>query len=144
MPRSVPQIEVMFAIDANNILDLSAEEKSTGRNSRVTMKNDERCLSTDEVECYKIEVMAFSRGDIELDLKCLFMEQEDNNEELVVQTETDNIDDEYTNQEPAVQNEAPLACGVRLDRPQIKTFLNDYNRFYFVWLLIILLCWVQN
>ena len=34
-PRGVPQIEVTFDIDANGILNVSAQDKSTGKQVRI-------------------------------------------------------------------------------------------------------------
>lgn len=39
-PRGVPQIEVTFDIDANGILNVSAADKSTGKESKITITND--------------------------------------------------------------------------------------------------------
>ena len=36
-PRGVPQIEVVFDIDANGILDVSAQDKETGAEQRITI-----------------------------------------------------------------------------------------------------------
>lgn len=49
-PRGVPQIEVTFDIDANGILNVTAADKSTGKNSTITITNDRGRLSADEVE----------------------------------------------------------------------------------------------
>jgi len=49
-PRGVPQIEVTFDIDANGILNVTALEKGTGKNSKITITNDNGRLSADEVE----------------------------------------------------------------------------------------------
>merc|ERR1712036_64463 len=48
MPRGVPQIEVSFELDANGILTVSAVEKSTGRENKITIKNDKGRLSQEE------------------------------------------------------------------------------------------------
>jgi len=45
MPRGQPQIEVTFDIDANGILDVSAVEKSTGKEQKITIKNDKGRLT---------------------------------------------------------------------------------------------------
>jgi len=50
MPRGVPQIEVTFDIDANGILNVSAVEKSTGKENRITITNDKGRLSKDDIE----------------------------------------------------------------------------------------------
>nr|AMR60410.1 heat shock protein 70 [Sinanodonta woodiana] len=49
-PRGVPQIEVTFDIDANGILNVSAVDKSTGKENKITITNDKGRLSKDEIE----------------------------------------------------------------------------------------------
>ena len=39
-PRGVPQIEVTFDVDANGILNVSAVDKSTGKENKITITND--------------------------------------------------------------------------------------------------------
>merc|ERR1712005_52017 len=50
MPRGVPQIDVTFDIDANGILNVSALEKSTGKEQKITITNDKGRMSADEIE----------------------------------------------------------------------------------------------
>jgi len=50
MPRGQPQIDVCFDIDANGILNVSALEKSTGKEQKITITNDKGRLSPDEIE----------------------------------------------------------------------------------------------
>merc|ERR1711904_1045 len=38
-PRGVPQIEVVFDIDANGIVDVSAVDKSTGKKQSITIRS---------------------------------------------------------------------------------------------------------
>merc|ERR1719235_2553154 len=49
-PRGVPQINVAFDIDANGILNVSAEDKTTGIKNKITITNDKGRLSKDEIE----------------------------------------------------------------------------------------------
>eukprot|EP00253_Pinus_taeda_P034446 PITA_34446 len=49
-PRGVPQITVCFDIDANGILDVSAEDKTTGHKNKITITNDKGRLSKEEIE----------------------------------------------------------------------------------------------
>jgi len=49
-PRGVPQIEVTFDIDANGILNVSAEDKSTGTKNKITITNDKGRLSKEQIE----------------------------------------------------------------------------------------------
>src|SRR6185312_2572095 len=37
-PRGLPQIEVTFDIDANGILHVSARDKATGKENKITIK----------------------------------------------------------------------------------------------------------
>jgi len=50
MPRGVPQVEVTYDIDANGILNVSAVEKSIGKEQRITITNDKGRLSKDEID----------------------------------------------------------------------------------------------
>jgi L1 cell adhesion molecule like protein len=50
MPRGKPEVEVTFDIDANGILNVSAVEKSTGKENKITITNDKGRLSQDEIE----------------------------------------------------------------------------------------------
>ncbi|KAF6255521.1 heat shock cognate 70 kDa protein 2 [Scenedesmus sp. NREL 46B-D3] len=49
-PRGVPQINVMFDIDANGILNVTAEDKTTGKKNNITITNDKGRLSKDDIE----------------------------------------------------------------------------------------------
>ena len=49
-PRGVPQIEVTFDIDANGILNVSAQDKGTGKHSKITITNDKGRLSKEDIE----------------------------------------------------------------------------------------------
>ena len=48
-PRGVPQIEVTFDIDANGILHVSAKDKATGKENKITIKANSG-LSEDEIQ----------------------------------------------------------------------------------------------
>ncbi|CAH9135357.1 unnamed protein product [Cuscuta epithymum] len=53
-PRGVPQITVCFDIDANGILNASAEDKTTGQKTKITITNDKERLSIDEIHRMKV------------------------------------------------------------------------------------------
>jgi len=63
MPRGVPQIEVTYDIDANGILNVSAVEKSTGKENKITITNDKGRLSKDEVERMVNEAEKYKQED---------------------------------------------------------------------------------
>ena len=48
-PRGMPQIEVMFDIDANGILHVSAKDKATGKENKITIKANSG-LSEEEIQ----------------------------------------------------------------------------------------------
>jgi L1 cell adhesion molecule like protein len=49
-PRGVPQIEVEFDIDANGLLNVSAQDKSTGNTKKITITNDRGRLSKEDID----------------------------------------------------------------------------------------------
>merc|ERR1711998_644410 len=49
-PRGNPQINVTFDLDANAILNVSAEEKSSGKINKITITNDKGRLTKEEIE----------------------------------------------------------------------------------------------
>jgi molecular chaperone DnaK len=53
-PRGMPQIEVTFNIDVNGILSVSAKDKATGKESKITVQNAGG-LSKEEIEKMKRE-----------------------------------------------------------------------------------------
>src|SRR5439155_1403412 len=48
-PRGVPQIEVTFDIDVNGILNVSAQDKATGKQQKITITSSSG-LSKDEID----------------------------------------------------------------------------------------------
>jgi L1 cell adhesion molecule like protein len=64
-PRGQPQIEVTFDIDANGILNVSAQDKSTGRSNQIIITNDKGRLSKEEIERMVAEAEKFKAQDDE-------------------------------------------------------------------------------
>merc|ERR1712057_145184 len=63
MPRGVPQIDVTFDIDANGMLNVSALEKSTGKENKITITNDKSRLSKEDVEKMVAEAEKYKAED---------------------------------------------------------------------------------
>jgi len=63
-PRGVPQIEVTFDIDANGILNVTAKDNATGKDTRITITSSSG-LSKDEVEKMAREAEAHAAEDKE-------------------------------------------------------------------------------
>merc|ERR1712136_214281 len=65
-PRGVPQIEVTFEIDANGILQVSAEDKGTGKVEKITIKNDDNRLSKEDIDRMINDAEKFAEEDAAL------------------------------------------------------------------------------
>lgn len=61
-PRGMPQIEVTFDIDANGILNVSAKDKGTGKEQKITIEASSG-LTEDEIERMKKEAEANAEAD---------------------------------------------------------------------------------
>merc|ERR1719224_184498 len=63
-PRGVPQIEVTFDVDANGVLNVSAEDKgASGKKANITITNDKGRLSKDDIERMVREAEQFADED---------------------------------------------------------------------------------
>jgi molecular chaperone DnaK len=61
-PRGTPQIEVTFDIDANGILNVSATDKGTGKDQKITI-SDSSGLDKEEVEKMKADAEKYADED---------------------------------------------------------------------------------
>jgi len=66
MRRGEPQIEVVFDIDANAILSVSASEKSTGKSNKITITNDKGRLSKEDIDRMVEEAERYKNEDAEV------------------------------------------------------------------------------
>ncbi|EFJ11785.1 hypothetical protein SELMODRAFT_125427 [Selaginella moellendorffii] len=64
-PRGVPQITVAFDMDANGILNVSAEDKTTGKKNKIVITNDKGRLSKEEISKLVQEAEKFKAEDDE-------------------------------------------------------------------------------
>jgi len=63
-PRGVPQVEVTFDVDANGVLNVTAEDKSaSGKKANITITNDKGRLSKDDIERMVREAEQFADED---------------------------------------------------------------------------------
>lgn len=63
MPRGQPQIEVAFDVDANGILNVSAEEKTTGKKQEITITNDGSRLSQIDIDAMVADAEKYKEED---------------------------------------------------------------------------------
>ena len=62
-PRGVPQINVRFDIDANGILNVSAEDKASGKSQNIVITNDKGRLSKEDIEKMVRDAEKFKEDD---------------------------------------------------------------------------------
>jgi molecular chaperone DnaK len=82
-PRGVPQVEVIFDIDANGILHVTAKDKGTGKEQKIRIEAGSG-LSKDEIEKMKAEAKANESTDKEARERVDKINQADS---LIFQTE---------------------------------------------------------
>ena len=61
-PRGIPQIEVMFDIDANGILSVSAQDKGTGKEQKIVIQSGSG-LSKEDIDRFINEAKANEAAD---------------------------------------------------------------------------------
>src|SRR5687767_2148983 len=82
-PRGMPQIEVKFDVDVNGILNVSAKDKATGKENKVTIQNSGG-LSKDEIEKMKRDAESHAAEDKK---RREMIEMKNQGENLAYQTE---------------------------------------------------------
>jgi len=68
-PRGVPQIEIVYDIDANGILNVSASDKSTGKSNTITITNEKGRLSQAEIDRMVSEAEKYKEEDEQAKVK---------------------------------------------------------------------------
>ena len=111
-PRGMPQIEVAFEIDVNGILQVSAQDKGTGKQQSITISNTGG-LSSNEVERMRHEADEYAEQDrrnIEL---IKLKNQAENliyNYDSTLNEQGDLIRDEYKAKIARIKEEFNIAC----------------------------------
>ena len=111
-PRGMPQIEVAFEIDVNGILQVSAQDKGTGKQQGITISNTGG-LSSNEVERMRQEADNYAdqdRRNIEL---VKLKNQAENliyNYDSTLSEQGDLIRDEYKAKIARIKEEFKIAC----------------------------------
>jgi molecular chaperone DnaK len=104
-PRGVPQIEVIFDIDANGLLHVTAKDKGTGKEQKIRIEAGSG-LSKEEVEKMKAEAKANESSDKIAREKVDKLNQADS---MIFQTEKDLK--EYGDKIPA-EKKAPIEAAI--------------------------------
>jgi heat shock protein 5 len=69
MPRGQPQIEVSFEVDANGIMQVSAQDKGTGAKESITITAEKGRLSAEEIERMVQEAEEYAEEDKKMKAK---------------------------------------------------------------------------
>jgi molecular chaperone DnaK len=123
-PRGTPQIEVTFDIDANGILHVSAKDKATGKENKITIKANSG-LSEDEIN----KMVADAEANAADDKKRVELVQARNTAEAMIHSvkksleeHGDKIDaDEKAKIEEAVKELEAVSTGEDKDAIEAKT-----------------------
>jgi heat shock protein 1/8 len=62
-PRGIPQIEVTFDLDANGILNVTAEDKKSGNKNNITITNDQGRLSKEQIDAMVSDAEQYADDD---------------------------------------------------------------------------------
>ena len=80
MPRGQPQIEVSFDVDSNGILNVSAVEKSTGKENKITITNDKGRLSQEDIDKMVADAEKYKQED---ELNALKIEKKNGLDQII-------------------------------------------------------------
>ncbi len=129
-PRGVPQIEVIFNLDANGILNVTAKDKGTGKEQSITIQNSGN-LSKDEVEKAAKEAEAHAEEDKK---KREAIEVRNNLENAIYQAEklkSDSKDklseDDIKSIEEATEVAKKVQVDEKADKEAIEAALKELN-----------------
>jgi L1 cell adhesion molecule like protein len=120
MPRGIPQIEVIFDIDSNGILNVSASEKSSGKSNKIVITNDKGRLTKEEIDRMVEEAERYKNEDNEIKEK---VEAKNNLEAYIYQMRSSIKDDK----EKIIEEDRKMLIN-KLD--EIEEWLNKstYNK----------------
>ena len=111
-PRGMPQIEVAFEIDVNGILQVSAQDKGTGKQQGITISNTGG-LSSSEVERMRQEADSYAEQDRRKIELIKLKNQAENliyNYDSTLNEQGDLIRDEYKAKVARIKEEFNIAC----------------------------------
>ncbi len=126
-PRGVPQVEVTFDIDANGILNVSAKDKGTGKEQKITITASSG-LSDDEIEQMINDAESHAEED---EKKKKLIEVKNNADSIIYQADKlidenkEKISDEITTK----INEQKLSLKTSLESDDVEKIEAELNSF---------------
>ena len=103
-PRGVPQIEVAFDIDANGIVSVSAKDKGTGKEQKITIQASGG-LSDEDIE----QMIADAEANAEADKERKLLVETRNQAESLVHSTRKNLEEHSDKVDPATVEAIELA-----------------------------------
>ena len=126
-PRGVPQVEVTFDIDANGILNVSAKDKGTGKEQKITITASSG-LSDDEIEQMINDAESHAEED---EKKKKLIEVKNNADSIIYQADKlidenkEKISDEITTK----INDQKLSLKTSLESDDVEKIEAELNSF---------------
>jgi molecular chaperone DnaK len=131
-PRGIPQIEVTFDIDANGILNVSAKDKGTGKEAKITITASTN-LSDDEIEKAVNDAEKFASEDEKLKEKIDVKNQADTTLYQTEKTLKDLGDKVSTEDKAPVEEKLEVLRSVKdgEDIEAIKTAIEELTQAFY-------------
>jgi molecular chaperone DnaK len=127
-PRGMPQIEVTFDIDANGIMHISAKDKGTGKENKITIKSDSG-LKEDEIK----RMVAEAEENAEADKKQVELIQARNGAESAMNGFAKDVaeyGDQVTSEEKEKAEAALQAVAEAIAGDDVEAITSSINSLY--------------
>jgi molecular chaperone DnaK len=127
-PRGQPQIEVTFDIDANGILHVSAKDKNTGKENKITIKSDSG-LTEDEIK----RMVKEAEENAEADSKAKSLIEARNTAEAqshTVRKDYDEVKDQLTEEERTAVDDAFIALETARDGEDVEAISDATSKLF--------------
>ena len=126
-PRGVPQVEVTFDIDANGILNVSAKDKGTGKEQKITITASSG-LSDDEIEQMINDAESHAEED---EKKKKFIEVKNNADSIIYQADKliDENKEKISDDIASKINEQKVSLKTSLESDDVEKIEAELNSF---------------
>jgi len=127
-PRGMPQIEVTFDIDANGIMHISAKDKGTGKESKITIKSNSG-LTEAEIQ----QMVKDAEANAEADKKQVELIQARNGAESAMNSfakDVKDFGDQVTSEEKEKAEAALKAVAEAIEGDDVEAITSSINSLY--------------
>ena len=127
-PRGMPQIEVSFDIDANGIMNISAKDKGTNKENKITIKSDSG-LSKEEID----RMVREAEENAEADKKAKELIETRNQAEAQihrVRTDMKDVESTLTDEDKAKVNDAITDVETTMKGDDVKAIQDSVTKLF--------------